>query len=127
MREEPPRVRGTIAQMMIEAGRYNEAIAELYMARAEFLQLDLPVIAALVSLDIVDLLLTQNRTSEVEHLSNEMIRVFTEANLSKKALFALAHFQSLAARSLVTNDDVPKVRAYLELLPTDPDRPFQAQ
>lgn len=40
-------------------GRYNEAIAELYMARQEFLALNLPVITALVSLDVVDLLLLQ--------------------------------------------------------------------
>jgi tetratricopeptide (TPR) repeat protein len=126
MREEPPRVRGTIAEMLVEAGRYNEAIAELYLARAEFLALDLPVIAALVSLDIVDYLLVQERTSEVELLCRDMIRVFAAANLSRNALHALAHLQSLAERAAVTAGAVQEVRSYLELLPSDPDRPFQS-
>ena len=110
MPTEPPRVRGAIADMLVAAGRYNEAIAELYMARQEFLALNLPVIAALVSLDVVDLLLVQQRTSEVEHLCNEMIRVFTAANLSRNALQALAHLQDLAGRSAVTSEDVQHVR-----------------
>jgi tetratricopeptide (TPR) repeat protein len=124
MPTEAPRVRGTLAQMLIEAGRYNEAISELYLARAEYLRLGLPVIAALVSLDIVDLLVIQNRTSEVEHLCNEMIRVFTSANLPHNALQALAHLRSLSNRTAVSAEDVQHVRTYLELLPSDPDRPF---
>lgn len=125
MPTEPPRVRGAIADMLVAAGRYNEAIAELYMARQEFLALNLPVIAALVSLDVVDLLVIQHRNSEVEHLCNEMIRVFTAANLSRNALLALAHLQHLAGRSVVTSDDVQHVRAYLELLPTAPEKVFE--
>lgn len=127
MPTEPPRVRGAIADMLVAAGRYNEAIAELYMARQEFLALNLPVIAALVSLDVVDLLLVQQRTSEVEHLCNEMIRVFTAANLSRNALQALAHLKGLAEQSAVTSEDVQQVRAYLELLPTAPETAFEVQ
>lgn len=126
MPTEPPRVRGAIADMLVAAGRFNEAIAELYMARQEFLALSLPVIAALVSLDVVDLLLLQQRTAEVEHLCNEMIRVFTAANLSRNALQALAHLQDLAERSAVTAEDVQDVRVYLELLPTAPEATFEA-
>jgi tetratricopeptide (TPR) repeat protein len=124
MLAEAPRVRGTLAQMLVEEGRYNEAISEFYLARAEYLRLGLPVIAALVSLDIVDLLVILNRTSEVEHLCNDMIRVFTSAKLPHNALQALAHLQSLSIRTAVSAEDVQHVRTYLELLPSDPDRPF---
>ncbi|HWW60204.1 MAG TPA: tetratricopeptide repeat protein [Thermoanaerobaculia bacterium] len=123
---EMPRVRKGIVDILVAKDRYNEAISELYMARAEFLAMALPVIAALVSLDIVDLLLIQGRRSEVELLCEDMVTTFTSARLPGNALKALQHLQNLAERSAVTEDDVQRVRAYLELLPSDPDRLFTA-
>lgn len=124
MRAELPRIRKTLAELAFESGRIDDAIAELYMARQEFLALNQPVVAALVSLDVVDYLLIRERTSEVELLCSEMIRVFTQANLSRNALQALAHLQSLAQDSRVTPEDVQHVRRFFELLPTAPDTPF---
>jgi hypothetical protein len=124
---EMPRVRKGIVEILVARNRFNEAISELYMARSEFLSMEMPVVAALVSLDIVDLLLVQKRTSEVELLCNEMITTFTRARLPINAMKALQHLQSLASASTVTDDDVQRVRAYLELLPSDPDQLFRAQ
>jgi tetratricopeptide (TPR) repeat protein len=124
---EMPRVRKGIVDILVAKTRFKEAISELYMARSEFLGLGLPVIAALVSLDIVDLLLVQRRSSEVELLCHEMIATFTEARLPNNALKALEHLEGRAEESAVTDADVQRVRSYLELLPSNPERLFNAQ
>jgi tetratricopeptide (TPR) repeat protein len=124
---EMPRVRKGIVDILVAKGRYHEAISELYMARAEFVALDLPVIAALVAVDITDLLLRVGRTSQVVPLATDMIKVFTAAGLLENAVAPLEHLRELAERGALTEIDVQLVRGFLELLPSDPTRRFKVR
>jgi tetratricopeptide (TPR) repeat protein len=111
LRPEIPRVRKGFAEILIAQGRVHEAISELYKARAEFLAMALPVIAALVALDIVDLLLRVGRTSEIELLCDDQ--------LPRSASNAFAGLRDLACRTAVTGQDVQRVRDFLERLPME--------
>lgn len=101
LRTELPRVRKGIADILLAQGRTHEAISELYKARAEFLAMSLPVVAALVALDIVDLLLRVGRTSEIELLCSDHE--------------ALARLRNCT----VTVNDVQRVRDVLERRPME--------
>jgi hypothetical protein len=123
---EVPRVRKGLVEIAVARGRYNEAISELYKMHNAFLALRLPIIAALVELDVVDLLMVSGRTSDIPALCRKMLATFTEAGLRRNALMALAHIHSLARDGALESDDVQKVRAFLERLSGDPDAPFTA-
>jgi len=123
---EVPRVRKGLVEIAVARGRYNEAISELYKMHNAFLALHLPIIAALVELDVVDLLMVSGRTADISALCRKMLATFTEAGLRRNALMALAHIHSLARDGALESDDVQKVRAFLERLSGDPDAPFTA-
>ncbi len=106
---EIPRVRKGIADIMLVQGRVHEAISELYKARAEFLAMSLPVMAALVTLDIVELLLDVGRTSEIALLCDDA--------MPRSIANAFAALRELAGRA--TGQDVQRVRDFLERLPME--------
>jgi tetratricopeptide (TPR) repeat protein len=109
LRPEIPRVRKGIADILLVQGRTHEAISELYKARAEFLAMSLPVMAALVALDIVELLIGIGRTSEIALLCDDaMPRIIANA---------FAALRELADRA--TGQDVQRVRDFLERLPME--------
>jgi len=114
LRPEIPRVRKGIAEILVAGGRVHEAISELYKARAEFVTMELPVLAALVALDIIDLLLTVGRTSEIELLCDTSV-----SPLPRSASDAFARLRDLAGRTCVGEDDVQHVRGFLERLPME--------
>jgi tetratricopeptide (TPR) repeat protein len=123
---EVPRVRKGLVEIAVALGRYNEAISELYKMRNAFMALHLPIVAALVELDVVDLLMLSGRTADIPALCRKMLATFNEAGLRRNALMALAHIQALARDGALESDDVQKVRAYLERLSGDPNAPFTA-
>jgi tetratricopeptide (TPR) repeat protein len=114
LRPEIPRVRKGIAEILVAHGRVHEAISEMYKARAEFLGMELPVLAALVALDIVELLLTVGRTSEIELLCDAR-----PDRLPPNAAEAFAALRERAGRACVTEADVRRVRGFLERLPME--------
>jgi hypothetical protein len=121
---EVPRVRKGLVDIAVARGRYNEAISELYKMRNAFMALHLPIIAALVELDVVDLLMLSGRTADIPALGKKMLATFSEAGLRRNALMALAHIQALAQDGALASDDVQKARAFLERLSGDPDAAF---
>ena len=114
LRPEIPRVRKGIAEILVAHGRVHEAISELYKARAEFLSMQLPVLAALVALDVVDLLLIVGRTSEIGLLCEAC-----PDRLPPNAAEAFAALRERAGRACVTEADVQRVRGFLERLPME--------
>ena len=89
-----------------------------------FLALHLPIVAALVELDVVDLLMLSGRTADIPTLCKKMLATFSEAGLRRNALMALAHIHALAQDRALESDEVQKVRAFLERLSGDPDAAF---
>ncbi len=123
---EVPRVRKGLVEIAVARGRYNEAVSELYKMHNAFLALHLPIVAALVELDVVDLLMLSGRTADIPEICRKMLATFTEAGLRRNALMALAHIHTLAKKGALESEDVQKVRAYLERLSGDPDAAFTA-
>jgi hypothetical protein len=121
---EVPRVRKGLVEIAVARGRYNDAISELYKMRNAFLALHLPIVAALVELDVVDLLMVSGRTADIPDICSKTLATFTEAGLRRSALMALAHIHALAQDRALAADDVRKVRAFLDRLSSEPDRAF---
>ena len=123
---EVQRARGGLVKILAARGRYNEAISELYKIRAIFLSMGVPVTAAMVALDIVELLSMARRTADVPHLCQEMFTTFMQAKLQKNALMALAYLAGLAKNDVVDTAHVAYVRNFFEELQRDPEKAFQA-
>lgn len=125
LKQEIPRSRGGMVLVLIARGRYNEAISELYKNRADFLALRMPILAAEVSLRIVDTLLLANRADDVAPLCQEMINTFLRAKLPREAQKALAYLTEVASQRRVTSVDIEYVRSFVHLLEDRPDHVFE--
>lgn len=125
LKQEIPRSRGGMVLVLIARGRYNEAISELYKNRADFLALRMPILAAEVSLRIVDTLLLANRLDDIAPLCQEMIDTFLRAKLPKEAQKALAYLTDVASQRHVTSVDIEYVRSFVHLLEDHPDHEFE--
>jgi tetratricopeptide (TPR) repeat protein len=106
-------IRHGMILVLIQRGRYNEAISELYINRAEFLKLGMPTVAAEVSLRIVEILIMARRTNDVRPLCDEMITTFTRAGLQREMQKAVAYLSEVATERDVTVADVEYVRSFL--------------
>jgi tetratricopeptide (TPR) repeat protein len=121
---EMPFVRTAMVSILKVKGRHNEAISELFKIRAEFLSLDIPVRAAIASLEIVELMLVCGRCAEVPPLCTEMVRTFTKARLQKNLLKALAYLDEVARGRLLAASDVIYVASFIERAQDDPRHTF---
>jgi tetratricopeptide (TPR) repeat protein len=113
MKREATTIRHAMIHLLMQRGRYNEAISELYINRAEFLKLAMPTVAAEVSLRIVEILILAGRTNDVGPLCEEMIRTFTNAGLEREKQKAIAYLGEIAAQRQVTTSDVEYVRSFM--------------
>jgi transcriptional regulator with XRE-family HTH domain len=83
-------------------GRIEEAMRGLQRVRRDFLDHDLPYVAAVASLDLAVLWLRAGRTAEVRDLAAELEAVFRAKKISREALAALLLFCDAAKRETVT-------------------------
>jgi tetratricopeptide (TPR) repeat protein len=124
LRAEVPRSRGGLVRILIAEEKYNEAVSELYKSRSDYLELDMPVIAAEVQLELVDLLMVSGRTDAVPSLCDEMITTFTEARLPSSVMKVLAHIRDYAHRGLLQREHVHEAKAFVERVAEHPDAAF---
>lgn len=125
MPAELPRLRSALAVTLIEEGRYNEAISELFKNRAAFLALEEPVVAMEVNLQIVEVLFLAGRLADVPSLCEEMVQVFSKARLPAQVKKALAYLQAVTMRRPYTERDFQHVRSFLELVAEDEGEVFE--
>lgn len=111
----------------IAIGLGDEETAETMFrdVQAGFLDHGLGYPAALVSLDLAELLLRQGRTGDVQSLAAGMTWVFESIDIHREALAALLLFRSAAEAERVTPDSVQRLSRYLEKARTDPSSRFQ--
>lgn len=123
---EVPRVRKGLVEIAVARNRYNEAVSELYKMHNAFLALHLPIVAALVELDVVDLLMLSGRTADIPEICQEDARDLHRSRpAAQRAHGAWAH-PCAREKDALESEDVQKVRAYLERLSGDPDAAFTA-
>jgi tetratricopeptide (TPR) repeat protein len=121
---EIPRVFVGLARILMQEGRPNEAISELFKARSAYLDLKMPVVAAEVNAHIIEALFAAGRMKDIPTLCALTLEAFTTANLPREAAKALAYMNAAAQRRTLTTDEVEGVRAFLERLQADPDERF---
>jgi tetratricopeptide (TPR) repeat protein len=90
------------AKVAAGQGRIEEAVAGLQHVRRDFLDHDLPYVAAVASLDLALLWLRAGRTTQVRELAIEMEAVFRAKKIHREALAALRLFCEAAKQETAT-------------------------
>lgn len=125
LKTEMVRVQGSVWRILMQEGRYNEAISELYKTRSAYLEMRMPVVAAEVNARIIEALFAAGRLKDIPTLCALNLEAFTKANLPREAAKALAYMNAAAQSRTLTSDEVEIVREFLERLQADPDERFQ--
>lgn len=125
-RTETVRNRWNVAVMLAEAGKVADACERLRDLTREMKHLGMTIDAALVSLDVAELLLAQNRYEEVEEICRSTMQAFELAGLSytTRALTALAYIREAASQRRADRALVRNVRDYIRELPRQPNLLF---
>lgn len=123
---ECTRLRWNNAAILAGAGRVDDAFLRFEMLQKEFDELEMIVPAAMVRLDIAELLLVREEFAGVEAICRAAMRSFEQAGISysPRAMTALAFIQEAARHRTVTPVLIRHVREYLRELPRDGERLF---
>ncbi|HEV7768352.1 MAG TPA: hypothetical protein VGQ76_25355 [Thermoanaerobaculia bacterium] len=121
---ETVRARWSLAETAAARGRFDEAIPESYKVQALLLADDRVVDAAIVSAEILDLLLVCGRIDEVLPLAERLVLQFAEAGLRLTAMQAWTFVRECARIGALTREEIAGVRHYFEDLPLRPNAPF---
>jgi len=125
LRVEMASIHGGLSRILMQEGRPNEAISELYTARAAFLALRMPVVAGEVNLRIVEALFSAGRLNDIGPLCAEAVKTFTSAGLPREAAKALSYIDACAQQRTLTAYDVEDVREFFQRLQNNPDELFE--
>jgi tetratricopeptide (TPR) repeat protein len=111
-----------IGSALLRLDRLDDAIRELSFARAQFLARHLVEEAGLCGLELVEAHLLRHELDEARLLAVAIVREFTDASLSRRAIAAIATLKDAIAASSATPESVRSVQTYVAALRTDPDR-----
>jgi tetratricopeptide (TPR) repeat protein len=124
LRAQIPRNRTAYVKILIQEGRYNKAISDLFEIRRTFLdELDMPVLAADTGLWLLEVLYLAGREKDVPSLSSELVDVFRQKNLPREAGKALAYLKATGSGPGI--EDVRYVRDFFLRLQASADAVFQ--
>jgi tetratricopeptide (TPR) repeat protein len=124
LKTETPRVYLGLARVLMQEGRPNEAVSELYKARAAYLDLRMPVVAAEVTANVIEALFAAGRMKDIPTLCAQAVETFTKANLPREAAKALSYMNAAAQQRTLTTDEVEDLREFFQRLQADPDELF---
>ncbi|HYQ84462.1 MAG TPA: hypothetical protein VEP28_10735, partial [Rubrobacter sp.] len=121
------RIRWLGAQIKAGFGGEEEAVQTFKALRNEYASQENPFDSALVSLDLAELYLRQERWPAVQILAEEMIQVFRSLGVQREPLAALLLFQEAVQRQQATIELVRRSHRRRERLPSttrsSPSRP----
>ncbi|HYC60344.1 MAG TPA: hypothetical protein VEK79_12345 [Thermoanaerobaculia bacterium] len=125
-RTETVRIQWSISVMLAQIGKVAEACERLRALTREMEYLGMMNDAALVSLDVAELLLAQNHYAEVEEICRSTMQRFNSAGLSytARALTAVAYVREAANQRRSDRTLVRHVREYIRQLPHQPNLLF---
>ena len=109
---------------MLRLHRFHEAIAALRSTRGIFLARGLVEEAGLSGLGIVEAYLVLGQAEAARKLAASLVREFSDANLNRRAVAALAYLNDAIAASNATPEIARDVHAYIVTLQMDPNREF---
>ena len=123
-RREAIKARRSFAEAAAARGRIHEAVSELYKVHAELLVHAEHHEAAVVSTDILDLLLAAGRRGEMARFTETLSAAFAGAALPPNARTAFDYLRTHAARGTLAPEDIAQARGYFEDLSWQPNAPF---
>jgi tetratricopeptide (TPR) repeat protein len=123
---EAVRIRWNVAAILASAGRIDEALGRFFVLKDTFNDLEMTSEAALVSLDIAELLLARHEFSLVEDLCRTAMNSFQVAGIpyTARALTALAYIRESACHKTATPALAKHVREYIRRLPQNAELLF---
>ncbi|MGZ5441674.1 MAG: hypothetical protein ACXW4P_24875 [Thermoanaerobaculia bacterium] len=114
-----------LCRVVMHGGDRTEAIRRLRTVAAEHEKRGMPTKAALVRMDIVEVLLAAGETSQIAEIAARLFRVFKDAGMMTGALTAMAYMKEAAAAGKLTAAGVDAVRTYLQRSAGRPDVVFE--
>lgn len=121
---EKNRTRWGLGRMLITNGRLSEGLGMLRQVQRDFESLQMRTDSALVSLEVVEVLLANQQFEEVPNLCRQLIENFTSAGLTANANTALAYLREAITTGSATPGIVRHVRRYLEQQPLQLEHAF---
>lgn len=121
---EETTARWGLGRLMAASGRLEEALERLQSARAEVEKLGFAGDAALITLDVAEVLLALDRPQEVPAICRTLVERFTKAGSNERALRALSYLREAAEAGNISADLVRYVRSYVEEAPRQPQLLF---
>lgn len=119
------RLRWAEGRIAAGLGRAKEAIRLLQSLRQEFASRKMAFDAALVTLELTALYVTEGCTAEVKALSMEVAGIFHAQDVPREVLAALLFFQKAAERERASSKLVGEIAAFLQKLRLDPGLRFE--
>lgn len=121
---EKNRTRWGLGRMLVANGRLSEGLGMLRQAGRDFESLQMRTDSALVSLEVVEVLLANQQLEDVPALCRQLIDNFTSAGLTANANTALAYLREAMTTGSITPKIVRHVRNYLEQQPLQLEQAF---
>jgi len=118
------RTRWGLGRMLVANGRLSEGLGMLRQAQRDFESLQMRTDSALVSLEVVEVLIANQQVEEVPAICRQLIDNFTSAGLTANASTALAYLREAITTGSVTPKIVRHVRRYLEQQPLQLEQAF---
>jgi len=122
---EALRCRWHRAEVAAARGEFDEAVGEFYPVQALMLGAGDVIPAAVVSAEILELLLVAGRDDEILPLADLIVETFSDAGLTLNALRAWTFVRQRARAGRLTVEDITAVRLYFERLPLRPNALFE--
>jgi tetratricopeptide (TPR) repeat protein len=121
---ERVRTRWSLASAFVAGGLLDEALPRLRQTQREFDALRMQADAALVALEIAEVLLIMGRPDEVPAICRALLDQFTRNNMESRAITALAFLREAVAMGKATPSLVRHVHDFLRDLPKNHERAF---
>jgi tetratricopeptide (TPR) repeat protein len=121
---EAIRCRWGIAIVTQRSGDLRRAVERFEAVREEFLRVDHPTDAALVTLDIMETFLTLRKPREVQRVAGNVVKIFADAGMLTGAFAAASYLRQAAAMQDVTPDLLHYLRGYFRRVEVQPDFAF---
>jgi tetratricopeptide (TPR) repeat protein len=114
-----------LGRLYIRRGDIERGIVHLRPVRRAFLQHAMAEEAGICALEIIEGMLAQGKAPEAERLARLVIREFTWARLSTRAITALGYLSEAIAARQATRTLVGDIRDYIVSLRLSPEREFE--
>jgi len=114
-----------LARILLHGGRREEAIQRLRTVAVEYEGRSMISDAALVRLDIVEVLLAAGQTKQVVEIAARLFQIFKDAGMITSELTAIAYMKEAAAAGNLTALGVEAVRNHLRRAQRQPELEFE--